>query len=249
MLFFVGSFVHGVVLEQTRRNRILEPVQHLLISDQSPVPSRTRDCTKLLSLGPPPPISFTVYQGMRYMTLQRTWAGVSVPGTGITRGDTKTPASNNDPFDLLKYQCRTQIVERHIQPQFRREPSAGWQNFDSEVPWHRGTGFQRDFRRATVQQHDLMQQTNSQTQRTRAPLQADGRTSQAKSENINPPAEPVKSVNKEKVNDQATRESASKKRKSVPDVVVADSYSPKKKSKTINNAGAHALASKQPKKK
>lgn len=231
------------VVGPLRRRRLLEPLQGMLLLGVDEF-THLLD-RKLILLGPHPPFSYLSCQDAYFISLQRTWAGMAANDNAHAEIDLK---SNNEPLDLHKYQYQTHVIQRHIQPANRSEPSSGWGIFDSEIPWDQSTTFQRDFRRATITLPDILQGVQQQSLRTRTISQTDvGRAQAARLPAPQSMTEGPKQVHsKEKSSEQT---GASKKRKNVPDVIVIDENSPKKKSKTTSNVTSTAHPAKNQKKK
>lgn len=231
------------VVGPLRRRRLLEPLQRMLLLG-------TGDFTHLLDrkvilLGPHPPFSYLSYQDAYFISLRRTWAGIPASDNAHAEIDLR---GNNEPLDLHKYRCQTHVIHRHLQPANRCEPSSGWGTFDSEIPWDQSTTFQRDFRRATITLPDILQGAQQQNLRNRTISQTDvGRAQTARLPAPQAMSEGPKPVhNKEKSSEQT---GTSKKRKNVPDVIVIDENSPKKKSKTTSNVTSTVHPARSQKKK
>lgn len=178
------------------------------------------------------------------MTLRKTWVGMNVQGD-TPNTDAKI---NNEPVDLLSYSCRTRNLDSHLQSAFRTREQGPWESFDSEFPWHSGTTFQRDFRRSTIAQPDFASAGQAQALRNRASSHTDARTPLPKGNMPVQGGNPKHPIKDKNVDGQA-RDVAPKKRKAIPDVVVIEENSPKKKVKVASNAANRTVAAKQPKNK
>lgn len=205
---------------------------------------RMQSYRKQFSLGPPPLLSCIQSGDERYMMVQKTWAGLSVEPNAFNI-DTK---GNNEPVDLLKYRCRTRNIERHLQPAYRTMEKGPWSTFDSEIPWNTGSTCQRDFRRSTITQPDLISANQAQALRNRANSQADIRAPLSKNSSAHS-NDSAKQPGKEKTAGGHVRDVPPKKRKGIPDVIVVEETSPKKKTKTTNNTIHASTASRQTKHK
>lgn len=209
------------------RNVVLNRFQISTASNDS---ARPQAISKQLSLGPSPLLNSVREGEERYITLQNSWRGISVKGNAPAL-DMK---SNNEPIDFHKYQCRTGDIARHLQPKYRAKDRGSWSSFDSEIPWNNGTTPQRDFRRSTTTQLDFAPATQAQILRTRGSTQPDIGVHHLKGTSTHH-SHNAKQSDKEKIGEGHSRDAATKKRKTVPDVVLIEESSPKKKVKTASN--------------